>query len=95
MANFNVAHINEQGFNLIIVPLESSFDSKNLSAQNAFQNSLQACAKKAKLSGTIVLVWLNSFGQMQFLAPQNFHGFFQSIDMDFVKYNINTQLTCG
>jgi hypothetical protein len=91
---FKVAHIKEQGVNLIIVPLDSSFDHKPESDQHETIEALQVCATSAGLAGGVVPVW-RSGNSMKFIAPPKWHAFFKSIHWDFVMVNINKELTCG
>lgn len=95
MSDFDVAHINEQGVNLIIIPLESSFGLKSQEDQTAITNELQLCAASAGLAGTVVPVWDGGLGRMAFLAPPPFHPFFRSIDLSFVAHHLNRRLSCG
>lgn len=95
MARFDVAHIREQGVDLIIVPLERSFGNKSQSEQAQIVGELQECAASAGLAGTVVPVWDDGFGRMAFIARDNIHPFFRSIDLGFVAANINKSLTCG
>ncbi len=95
MERFDVAHIREQGVDLIIIPLDSSFARKGSAEQNRIATSLELCARSAGLAGTVVPVWDNGGGRMGFLAPNNYHSFFRSIDLRFVSMNVNRELTCG
>jgi len=92
-STYDVAHINEQGQNMIIIPVDSSVGSKTQNQQNELSNSLQIFANDAGLAGSICLVW-TSGNRFNFLAPNQWHSFFKSIDMRFVRTNINKKLTC-
>ncbi len=94
MASFEIAHIREQGVDLIIVPLDSAFGSKSKRDQNEIINSLQDCASSAGLAGTVVPVWRvgNSHA---FIAPDKWHPFFKSFRWNDILRNINKKLTCG
>ena len=94
MKRLNVAHIQHQGVDLIIVPLETSFGRKTTTEQNQTTAVLQSYARAAGLVGTVVPVWDAGVGRMGFLAPSNWRAFFQSIDLNFVARNINRQLIC-
>ena len=91
---YEVAHLREQGQDMIIVPVKSSVASKTQQQQNEIKSSLQMYAENAGLAGTVCLVWStgNRFG---FLAPTPWHGFFRSINMNFVALNVNKKLTCS
>lgn len=91
---FRIAHVREQGVDLVIVPLDPAFNHKSLQQQRQFIGALQICADDAGLAGTVVPVWRNG-GRMQFIAHQGFHPFFRSISWDVVISNLNKELTCG
>jgi len=95
MNSFDVAHIYEQGGNLIIIPLESSFGAKGSTEQKKIIAKLQSCAASANLAGIVVPVWETGIGSMSFIAPMQWHSFFSSIDLTFIAQNINKNLTCG
>jgi len=94
MATYDVAHIREQGIDLIIVLVDSSFGLRTPREQQEIVTLLQECATKAGLAGTVIPVWDAGAGRMGFLAPPNWHSFFSSIDLTFVVANINRKLTC-
>lgn len=94
MAEFDIAHLREQGQDMIIVPLEHTFGSKTSAEQHAVMASLQACAEAAGLRGTVVPVWKGNGGRMMFIAPQPWHPFFRSINLHLVASAINRRLTC-
>ena len=91
MPSFDVAHIREQGVNLVIIPLNASFGSRGTSDQQEMLAELQLRSEAAGLAGTVVPIW-ESCGRMAFLAPPNWHPFFRSISLSYVARNINRQL---
>jgi hypothetical protein len=95
MTDFQVAHIREQGQDLIIVFVSDSFGRAPDAEKRATTMALQQCARAAGLAGAVVPVWDNGGGRMGFGAHQNFHPFFQSISLDVVAASINKKLTCG
>lgn len=66
MPRFKVAHVKEQGVDLIIIPLGSGFGSLSNSAQNAQQQELQIRANASGLAGTVVPVWEEANDRMGF-----------------------------
>lgn len=92
MFRYEVAHIREQGVDLIIIRLKSSFKYENKTDQYAIISELQLKASDAGLAGTVVPVWDNGGGQMGFIAPRSWHPFFKIINLEFVTYNINKEL---
>lgn len=87
MPRVKVAHISEQGQDMIIVPLAPSFGLKNRSEQNAVRAELQARASAAGLRGTVALVWRGGF-----LAPQPWHRFFRTFPLEAAHRNLNREL---
>lgn len=94
MSKFDIAHIKEQGIDLIIIPLKSSFGRKSENDQNQIINELQICASSAGLKGTVVPVWDSGGGRMGFIAIHKWHPYFSSINLNFVHQNINRELAC-
>lgn len=94
MAQYKIAHINEQGQDMIIIPLDSSFGAKSSADQHAIIDSLQACAQSARLAGTVVPVWRTG-SQVRSIAPTPWHPFFRTISWNYIIRNLNKTLTCG
>jgi len=92
LATFKIAHIREQGVDLIIVPMDRGFGNLPASNQQTSNGELQAQCMAAKLAGTVVPVWDNGGGKMGFVAPQSWHPFFQSIDLRWVFARVNREL---
>lgn len=93
MAKFDVAHIREQGQDMIIIPLDSSFGRKTGNQQRDTEIALQQAATSAGLAGTVVLIWLEG-NRVSFIAPRPWHAFFQSPGIwNLVMNNINKTLT--
>lgn len=90
---YQVAHIREQGQNMIIIPVSNSVNNIGTAKQNELKSSLQLFAQDAGLAGEVCLVWEHG-NHFHFLAPSQWHGFFKSINMQFVARNINKKLTC-
>ena len=91
---YQVAHLREQGQNMVIVLMDSSFGRQTSSDQEAQMRSLQACSNSAGLAGTVVPVWLDG-RNMGFIAPTPWHPFFKSLSWNTVVANVNKELTCG
>lgn len=87
MATFNVAHIREQGQDIIIVIVDREPTPADI-------RQLQICANNAGLRGTVVPVW-ESMGRFAFIAPRPWHPFFRSLTWDVVLMSVNKRLTCS
>lgn len=92
MNKFKIAHINEQGQQMIIVPLDSAFDRQSTSAQHATVDALQVASRSAGLAGTVVPVWLSG-NSMKFIAPAPWHPFFRTLAWNSVMASVNKELT--
>jgi hypothetical protein len=92
MPRFQIAHLREQGQDMIVVPLDSGFGRKVRQDQDGVISELQIHARSAGLAGTVVAVWDGGGGRMAFIAPRPWHPFFQSIDLRFVAANLNREL---
>jgi hypothetical protein len=92
MPRFKVAHIKEQGQDIVIVPLDSAFGHKVTSEQQMIADELQLRSQSAGLAGRVVPVWDSGGGRMGFLAPRNWHGFFGGVSLHWVFANINREL---
>ncbi|HEX4181379.1 MAG TPA: hypothetical protein VHY32_11365 [Caulobacteraceae bacterium] len=93
MTVLKVAHVREQGIDLIICPLDDEFARRPISAQQQAAAEIQRRSSAAGLAGTVVPVWRDPSGRMGFLAPTNWHAFFRSVSLDWVWLNINRQLS--
>jgi hypothetical protein len=93
MPRFEVAHIKEQGVNLIIVPLASTFGRLSSTEQNARTRQLQIRANAAGLAGTVVTVWDAGDNRMGFLAPTGYFPFFSGLSLSQVQQNINKEIS--
>jgi hypothetical protein len=92
MPRYKVAHLREQGTDLIIIPLESRFGTMGSAAQAAEIKMLQIRANAAGLAGTVVPVWDAGSNRMGFRAPKQWHPYFGSISLSFVLANRNREL---
>lgn len=92
MPRIPVAHIREQGVDLIIVPLNDSFGRKTHSAQRGILNELQMRANSAGLAGTVVPFWPIGRNDCEFIAPKNWHPFLSGLSLPFIHGNLNREL---
>ena len=87
MTTYKVAHLREQGQNMIIIPLDQQPSDDQI-------DSLQYGASSAGLAGTVVPVW-RSGSSFRFIAPQPWHPFFRGLSWNFIIANLNKRLTIG
>jgi hypothetical protein len=90
MQNFDVAHVREQGVDLIIVFVAERVRSMSTSDTNGLITSLTLCARSAGLAGHVVLVWRGGF-----FADPKFHAFFESAPYEVLAASVNKKLSCS
>lgn len=95
METFDVAHIREQGQDIIIVVVNHSFSRKIQAEQREITAWLQQCASSAGLAGTVVPIWDAGHGKMGYFAPPMWQAFFNSLSLGVVARNINKKLRCS
>lgn len=93
MPNLKVAHLRQQGVDLIIAPLDPGFGRKTRQDQQEIVGEIQVRSRSAGLAGTVVPVWDNGGGRMAFIAPNNWHPFFSSLNLRAVWANVNTEIS--
>jgi len=93
MAEYEVAHVREQGQDMIVIPLKPEFGLKTRAEQTEIVAQLQSAANSAGLRGTVVVVWSAGHNRTAFIAPRPWHPFFRSITLQWVAANINRRLT--
>lgn len=93
MTTFKLAHLHEQGQDMIIVPVNPSIGRKPQHEQHALTEKLQNAATSAGLRGTVAIIWRDRH-QIGFVAPRPWHPFFHSDHIyDLVLANLNRELT--
>jgi hypothetical protein len=92
MPSFQAAHVHEQGVDLIIVPVGSSFGHKSESEQVENIDAMQLAATSSGLAGTVVPIWQIG-SRTVFIAPPNWHPFFKSIAWAEILANVNKTIS--
>jgi len=92
MPSFKCAHVREQGVDLVIVPVDSTFGHKTDADQTATIEAMQVAATSAGLAGTVVPIW-HIGNRTVFIAPPNWHPFFKSVDWNDVLANANKKIS--
>lgn len=92
MPRLKAAHVSEQGQNMIIFPLDSSFGSKTDQARSELLKELERRAHAAGLAGRAVAIWERG-NQTHYLGPRPWQAFLQSISMQWVLANVNKELS--
>jgi hypothetical protein len=93
MPTFQVAHLQHDGRDVIIVPVDRSFGKRSPAEQARIQEAFQRSAAAADIAGVVVPVWEDATGRMAFRAPPPWHDFLKSIDMIYVATALNRNLS--
>ncbi len=93
LATFKIAHIKEQGINIIIIPMATSFGDRSESDRFEIIELLQAAAVSAQLRGKVVPMWQEERGY-KFIAPPEWQPYFRTVKWKDLKKNLNRELTC-
>jgi hypothetical protein len=93
MPTLKVAHLRQQGVDLIIAPLDHNFGNKTRQDQQEIVAEIQVHSRQAGLAGTVVPVWDSGGGRMAFIAPNNWHPFFRSLNLRAVWGNVNREIS--
>lgn len=92
MPRFKVAHINRQGVDLIIIPLNGDFERKTSSDQRHIVNQLQDVASSAGLAGRVIPFWPVGRSGCKFIGPSNYRPFLESLSLSTIQRNINKEI---
>lgn len=93
MPSLKVAHIHEQGQDMIIFPLDQRFGRLPQDEQQKELAGLGMRANAAGLRGHAVAVWDAGGGRMGFMGPTQWHAFLRSIHLRWVLANLNKEIS--
>lgn len=93
-AKYPVAHVKHQSTNIVIVLVNSSFFRGSGVEQSRWFTAVEQCVRSVNLAGQALIV-ANDGGRYRFYGPKSWHGFMQTIDLNWVNARINKSLTCN
>lgn len=93
MPKYQVAHLNEQGHDMVIFPLDANFGRLPGAEQDRELAVLGAQANRAGLRGTAVAVWDAGYGHVGFRGPVKCYPFLSGINLRYVMANLNRELS--
>ncbi len=91
---YRVAHLNHQGHNVALIELTQSFHYSTAEEKQSALGYLQNAVSSAGMAGEVALTWQGPDGRLQFFAFEKWVRFCESIDLNFVRYNVNKELRC-
>lgn len=92
MPQLKIAHIREQGQDMILVPVNESFGRRSTQEQRDTMAQIQAVAASAGLRGSVAVLWSNA-GRSYFMGPQPWHPFLRSVSLGWVAGQVNRELS--
>jgi hypothetical protein len=92
MPSIKVAHLREQGQEMLLFPLSSSFGFKPSLDQNSILADLERLAHRAGLAGKAAAFW-EAGGRTYFLGPRPWFSFLQRISLAMVWANVNREIS--
>jgi hypothetical protein len=92
MPHFKLAHIYQQGQNMLLFPLDSGFGHKTSAQRNATLQELEARAHAAGLAGRAAVFW--TMGNRTYsLGPAPWRNFLNSFSIGSVLANVNKSIS--
>lgn len=91
MPCFKVAHIFEQGQDMIIFPLDSAIHNKPDSEKEDILSELQMRARAAGLAGRAVIMWQHG-RHSHFMGPRAWQPFLRGLSIHQVHASLNREI---
>ena len=91
MPTLKLAHVRQQGQDMILFPLAASFGQKTVADQRAALCEFERRAHAAGLRGHAAAVWDDGH-RVRTLGPSHWRGFLSTIGVDWVLANVNRQI---
>lgn len=94
MPSFDVAHIREQGQDMLLFPLSSSYHHKTDFEQSEILAELENRAHASGLRGHAAVFWEHG-GRGYFRGPSSWQAFLRSVSLSWVMRQVNRQISWG
>lgn len=92
MPTIKLAHIREQGQNMLLFPLDRTFGHKTAAEKGAILGELEDRAHGAGLAGRAAIFW-ESGGRTYSLGPKAWDTFLRSISIRHVLASVNKSIS--
>ncbi len=93
MPTFNIATINVEGDDLILIILDPAFGAKSFEEQSSILMAFQQRALAQGYPGHVIPVWSSAAGKINFMAPRHLHPFFATVTPQYIADNFRKQLS--
>jgi len=94
MTVYDIAQIERDGFNLILVPVNPLVGVRQPKQQQEFRLHIERCAELAGLSGLVVPVWRGYTGKIKFIAPDELSEVLFGLEWPMIAKHLNHKLAC-
>jgi threonine dehydrogenase-like Zn-dependent dehydrogenase len=91
---YRVAHTRYQNSDMVVVIIDQRFFGGSRDDQARWFTAIEQCVRSVRLGGQTVVVSGHG-GRFQFYAPNSWHSFLRTVDMNWVQARVNKQLTCN
>jgi hypothetical protein len=91
---YRISHMVVQTQQVIIVPVDDAFEDQSAEKKEATRAALQACAKTARLAGSVALIWRTGESH-KYLCPPQWEPFFATLSFETVLAHLNKELDCS
>jgi hypothetical protein len=92
MPTFKLAHVREQGQNMLLFPLGGNVAHKTTQEQHGILAELEDRAHAAGLAGRAAIFW-ESGGRTRSLGPKAWANFLRSMSMNAVLRSVNKSIS--
>jgi len=93
MPTFNIATVNVEGNDLILIILDHAFGERKFEDQSEILMEFQKRAITAGYKGNVIPVWSSAAGQINFMAPRHLHPFFKTVTPQYIAEHFKKQLS--
>jgi hypothetical protein len=90
---YAIAHTRTQNVDMIAVKVGARYFEADAKTQARLYTDFQACARRANLGGTVILV-SSVKGRLRYYGPKTWHTFLSSLNVDWIDARVNKNLTC-
>lgn len=89
MPRYEIAHLQVQGQDAILIALDRGFALKSDAEKEEIREEFQMRCRSAGLRGHVALVWDAGGGSMGFIGPPNWRSYLRSINVAYAIANRN------
>ncbi len=93
LPTMQVAHVNVSGADFVLVPFDTGFAQADVGYQQGVMSQLNTLMQEQQLGGAVTPVWEIPGQGLGYFAPPQHHARLQSLSLDFVRANLNREIS--